>query len=115
MASRAQVAGLADLLPTSERPQRRLSRFRLPFARPRAPRGLEAVPERYRLQLILMAADAMPGKDPSAQGAVAAELAERVRAMIPARLLGDTDDLDVWFKERADFIVGMARGVAWGR
>jgi hypothetical protein len=109
------VAALADLLPAGERPQRRLSRVRLPFLRPAAPRGLEAVPERYRLQLILMAADALPGAAPAAQGAAAAMLAERTRSRIPARLLGRTDELDVWFKQHADEIADAAKSLASGR
>lgn len=111
MASRLQVAALADLLPAGERPQRRLSRFRLPFTRPRALRGLEAVPERYRLQLVLMAADAMPGAAPGEQARAAAELAERVRGRIPARITG-TDGRDAWFRQHAEEIAAMAADLA---
>lgn len=111
MASWVQVAALADLLPASAPKERSRTRFRLPRLRRSRPRGLEAVPERYRLQLILMTADAMPGAAPDEQAKAAAELAERVRGRIPARITG-TDGRDAWFRQHAEEIAAMAKDLA---
>lgn len=110
MATRGELADAADRLPAF-RPQRRLSRVRLPFLRPRA--GLAGLPERYRLQLLLLAAERMPGAAPETVAAAAGKLSDRVRSRIPARLLaGHFDDLDPWFRDHAELIAADADTVA---
>lgn len=116
MATRAQLAEAADMLPAFA-PQRRLSRIRLPFIRPRA-QGLAGLPERYRLQMLMLAAERMPGESAEAVAAAGAELADRTRRRIPAALLGaHFEDLDPWFRDHAESIAADAdRAVAsWRR
>ena len=113
----ADVAALADLLPAGT-PLRRP--WWLRWLRPARPAGLEAVPERYRLQFLLLAAERLPGDaDPRLLGEVAAGLAERTAARIPGRLLAaHPDDLDRWFKDHADAIrddLDALRGALWRR
>lgn len=84
----APAAALSDLLP--------------PGTARRRPRGLARIPERYRLQFLLLAASRMPGKPEAEVAAVADRLAGRTR--IPARLLDRTDELDEWFRGQAQRI-----------
>lgn len=117
MAQSARLAALSDLLPDTGMPSHgwrarfswltRLSR--------RRPRGLEAIPERYRLQFLVLAADALPGRAPEDVAAMAGRLADSVR--IPGRLLAqlpDTDGLDRWFKSEAEAIAGRLDGLLSG-
>lgn len=106
MSAHQRMAALSDLLPdagTSRPGWRAWLRFSwLPWRRPQ---GLAAIPERYRLQFLLLADAAMPGRAEADVAAMADTLAGRVK--IPARLLAklpDHGDLDHWFRDRADQI-----------
>jgi hypothetical protein len=100
MTAGLRMAALSDLLPatTPARPGR--WRARLPRLAwfTRRPGGLESVPERYRLQFLLLASDALPAGDPADIAVLAGRLAGRVT--IPGRLLGDTPAMDAWFRDR---------------
>jgi hypothetical protein len=98
MAANLRLAALSDLLPQGGAVPRGWRALAVRFSR-RRPRGLEAIPERYRLQFLVFAADAMPGRTPADVAAMADRLADRTR--IPARLLAklpDTAGLDEWFR-----------------
>jgi hypothetical protein len=75
-------------------------------------RGLEAVPERYRLQFLLLASSRLPGGSPEDVAGLAGRLAARVR--IPAALLKleNPDRLDAWFRDHRDGIVSLLDEVA---
>jgi hypothetical protein len=106
MAANLRLAALSDLLPTGGSPPRGWRAFAARFSR-RRPRGLAAIPERYRLQFLVLASDAMPGRTPDEVAAMADRLADRTR--IPARLLArlpDTADLDRWFRDSCERITG---------
>lgn len=104
MAANLRLAALSDLLPDTSPPRRGWRALASRFSR-RRPRGLASVPERYRLQFLVLAADAMPGRTPAEVAAMADRLADRTR--IPARLLAklpDTTDLDKWFRDSCERI-----------
>jgi hypothetical protein len=108
MAAHMRMAELSELLPETSpaRPQSawlgRLARL-LPSRRRLC--GLAAIPERYRLQFLLLADAAMPGRPEADVAAMADALADRTRP--PKRLLAqlpETTGLDRWFKDRTDQI-----------
>lgn len=104
MTAHQRMATLSDLLPDTDS-ARRGWRAWLPRLSRRRPRGLEAIPERYRLQFLLLADAAMPGRAEADVAAMAGRLADRTRP--PARLLAqlpDTTGLDRWFKDRTEQI-----------
>lgn len=114
MGANQRLAALSELLPHDPVPSRgwraRFSWFSR-FSR-RRPRGLAAIPERYRLQFLVLAADAMPGRAPEDVAAMAGRLAGSVK--IPGRLLAklpDTTDLDKWFRDSCDQIKGCLEGL----
>ena len=96
----ARLAALDELLPAAGTPRHGwLARFS------RRPRGLEAIPERYRLQFLVFAREAMPGRPAAEVRAAADRLADGTR--IPARLLAKLPEhspLDAWFRSRTDEI-----------
>lgn len=108
IAQSARLAELDGLLPETAPARQRPAWLRraallVPFRR--RPHGLEAIPERYRLQFLVLARDAMPGRDLADVAAMAGRLADETR--IPARLLAklpDHADLDRWFRDRSDKI-----------
>lgn len=107
----ARLAALDDLLPEAGTP-RCGWRALLPRFSRRRPRGLESVPERYRLQFLLLASDAMPGAAPEAVGVMAGRLADQTR--IPRRLLAklpDADGLDAWFRDECEHIKARLDGL----
>jgi hypothetical protein len=104
MAANLRLAALSDLLPDTGPPRRGWRAVAARFSR-RRPRGLAAIPERYRLQFLVLASDAMPGRSPAEVAAMADRLAGATR--IPARLLArlpDTTDLDRWFRDSCERI-----------
>lgn len=104
MAANMRLATLSDLLPDTGSAPRGWRAFTARFSRKR-PRGLEAIPERYRLQFLVLADRAMPGGAQADVAAMADRLADRTR--IPARLLAklpDTADLDEWFRDSCERI-----------
>jgi hypothetical protein len=109
LATRGELADVADRLPAYAAPRRpRFWPLRL-----RRPRGLSALPERYRLQLMLLTAGCLPGAAPEVVVAAADELADRTRARIPSRLLGaHFEALDPWFRDHAESIAADADLVA---
>ncbi len=99
MAANMRLASLSDLLPATGTAPRGW-RAVLSRLSPRRPRGLAAIPERYRLQFLVLAADSMPGRSPADVAAMADALADRTK--IPARLaarLPETAGLDEWFRD----------------
>jgi hypothetical protein len=110
------VRGLTDLAAPAAAasgllPQDGLRR-RLPWRR-RRPQGLAGIPERYRLQFLLLAADRAPGRPPAEVAAAADRLAAAVR--VPRRLLAQlprADGLDAWFREHAEAIRALADELA---
>lgn len=104
MTAHMRMAALSDHLP-ADRPARHGWRARLPRFSRRRPHGLASIPDRYRLQFLLLADAAMPGAAEADVAAMAGRLAGQVR--IPARLLAklpETADLDRWFRDRSDQI-----------
>ena len=104
MAANQRLAALSDLLPDAGSPRRGWRAFTARFTR-RRPRGLAAIPERYRLQFLVLAAEAMPGRPQADVAAMADRLADRTK--IPARLLAklpDTTGLDGWFRDSCERI-----------
>lgn len=120
MARARQMAELSELLPASKPPARarrglgrvrvtlpaRLTRIRVS--------GLEGIPERYRLQILLMARDQLPGAhDPDVRG-----LADRIATEVkpPPRLVASVADdprpLDQWFRGQAERITELAASLA---
>jgi hypothetical protein len=104
MTAHQRMAALSELLPDTGT-SRRGWRAWLPRLSWHKPRGLEAVPERYRLQFLLLADAAMRGRPEAEVAAMAGQLAERTRP--PKRLvakLPDAAPLDGWFRDRTDQI-----------
>jgi hypothetical protein len=104
IAQSARLAALSEFLPETG-PARPGWRAWLPRFSRRRPHGLEAIPERYRLQFLLLASDAMPGRPEADVAAMAGRLADETR--IPKRLLArlpDTDGLDRWFRGECEQI-----------
>jgi hypothetical protein len=89
-------------------PARRLARFRA-----RKPgRGLDAIPERYRLEFLRLASGSLP----AARSARVRNLADRVadRVAVPVGL-ADPDDprpMDAWFRAKAPEIVSLTQRMA---
>lgn len=107
MTAHQRMAALSDLLPDTGTSRRgRFAKFAwLPRFSRRRPHGLESVPERYRLQFLLFADAAMPGRAEADVAAMAGRLADRTRP--PKRLLAqlpETAGLDRWFRDRSDDI-----------
>lgn len=104
MTAHMRMAALSEHLPADRSP-RRGWRAWLPRLSRRRPHGLAAIPERYRLQFLLLADAAMPGAAEADVAAMAGRLADQVR--IPKRLLAklpETADLDRWFRDSCDHI-----------
>jgi hypothetical protein len=104
MTAHQRMAALSDFLPEAGSP-RRGWRAWVPRLSCRRPRGLAAIPERYRLQFLLLADAQMPGRAEADVAAMADALADRSRP--PKRLLAqlpETTGLDRWFKDRTDQI-----------
>lgn len=104
MTAHMRMAALSEHLP-ADRPARHGWRARLPHFPRHRPHGLASIPDRYRLQFLLLADAAMPGAAEADVAAMAGRLADRVR--IPARLLAklpETADLDRWFRDSCDRI-----------
>jgi hypothetical protein len=103
-----EMAALSDFLPDAPPPRPR--RMRLLRLRSRRVAGLEAIPERYRLQFLMLASDRLPGAAPAEVTALADRVASRVQ--VPARLLAefdsDTRPLDAWFRAQAPRIRSLA-------
>lgn len=100
----AGIAELSDLIPHDrDSPAGRFPRLGRLFRRRRA-LGLEAVPERYRLQFLILASERMPGRAPAEVAQAAGRLAEAVRA--PRGL--DTGETDAWFRANAGRIIALA-------
>lgn len=77
--------------------------------------GLLAVPERYRLQFLLLAAGRLPRAGEVVIARTAARLAERT-AIPPELLDGHAAELDAWFREHAAQIVKRADAITrWPR
>lgn len=115
MGANQRLAALSDLLPDAGDPPRRGWRALAWRLRRKRPSGLESVPERYRLQFLVLAADAMPGAAPEDVAALAGRLADATK--IPGRLLAklpDTDGLDRWFKSEAEAIAARLDGLLGG-
>lgn len=101
----AEVAALSDLLPPDTSPGRRWLAW-IPRPRRRRLAGLAAIPERYRLQFLLLAADRLPGHPADEVTALAGRLADATP--VPGRLVAQlprTDALDQWFKDRREDIM----------
>jgi hypothetical protein len=99
MAANMRLASLSDLLPATG-PAPRGWRAILSRFSPRHPHGLAAIPERYRLQFLVLAADSMPGRTPADVAKLADVLADRTK--IPPRLIAklpETAGLDEWFRD----------------
>lgn len=109
MTAHQRMAALSDLLPETGMPRRGWRALMPRFSR--RPRGLAAIPERYRLQFLLLADAAMPGSPQAEVAAMAGRLADRVK--VPGRLAArrDTGDLDAWFKNRTDQIRATLAGL----
>jgi hypothetical protein len=106
MAANQRLATLSDLLPDTASPRHGWRALIARFSR-RRPRGLAAIPERYRLQFLVLAAEAMPGRPQADVAAMAGRLADRTR--IPARLLAklpDHAEMDEWFRDSCERITG---------
>jgi hypothetical protein len=106
MAANLRLATLDDLLPAAGTPRHGWRALASRFSR-RRPRGLAAIPERYRLQFLVLADGAMPGRPAAEVVAMADRLADRTQ--IPVRLLvklPDTTDLDRWFRDSCERITG---------
>lgn len=104
MAANMKLASLSDLLPDAGTTPRGWRAFLSRFSR-RRPRGLAAIPERYRLQFLVLTAEAMPGRSQAHVAAMTDRLADRTK--IPARLLAklpDHQELDVWFRDSCERI-----------
>lgn len=105
MTAHQRMAALSELLPADGGSA---GGWRARFswlARRRKLNGLAAVPDRYRLQFLLFADEAMPGREVTDVAAMAGRLADRTRP--PARLLArlpEHGELDEWFRERSDQI-----------
>lgn len=97
-----ELAALSDLLPAAPKRRRWL---RWPRRRPA--KGLAGIPERYRLQFLLLAAERMPGRAPEEVSALAGRLAQRFQPPPPlvAALATETGPLDEWFRDRAEAVV----------
>jgi hypothetical protein len=111
------MAALSEVLPSSpsQRVTGGLRRFSLRrFLPPPRVRGLEGIPERYRLQFLLLASERLPGAPAADVAALAGRMADQVR--IPAGLVRslatDTKPLDAWFKGQAERISGLAAQLA---
>lgn len=99
--ARRKMAELSDLLPAEAFPAPRPRLLRWLPRRKRAAKGLAAIPERYRLQFLLLAAERLSGRPAAEVAGLADELADRTR--IPAgllRQLPETTELDAWFREQ---------------
>lgn len=106
MAANMKLATLSDLLPDTGSPRRGWRAILSRFSR-RRPRGLAAIPERYRLQFLVFADGAMPGRPQADVAAMAGQLADQTK--IPARLLAklpDHAELDEWFRDSCSRITG---------
>ena len=114
IAQSRRLAELDELLPAAGTPRHGWRAFLSRFSR-RRPRGLESIPERYRLQFLLLAADAMTGRPPGDVAMMAGRLADATR--IPVRLLAKLPDhgpLDAWFKGEAEAIAARLDGLLDG-
>lgn len=100
MAGLREMAALSDFLPDAPPKPARMRLLRL---RTRRVSGLERIPERYRLQFLLLASDKLPGAPPAEVTALADRVASRIH--VPPRMLAefdkDTGPLDAWFKAQA--------------
>jgi len=100
MAALSDMAALSEFLPAPAPAPRRMRVLRL---RRQRVSGLERIPERYRLQFLLLASERLPGRPPAEVTALADQVASRVH--VPPRLLAeldsDTRGLDAWFKAQA--------------
>lgn len=112
MAGLTEMAALSDLLPPDAPPVRRVRWLRLP--RSRRVSGLERIPERYRLQFLLLAADAAKGRPPAEVAALAGRVADRVTVPpgLLAQFAADTRPLDAWFRSQSDRITALTAELA---
>lgn len=106
MAALGRMAALSDLAASRPAP----ARFRL---LPRKPGpGLDAIPERYRLEFLRLASSSLPG----ARNARVRRLADRVAGTVkvPGDLaaLDDPRPLDRWFRAEAPEIVRVTARMA---
>lgn len=115
MSAHKRMAELSDLLPGAPAAGRKRPKWlrRLGALVPRRrPHGLEGIPERYRLQFLLLADAAMPGRPEADVRAMADRLADRTRP--PARLvaqLPETAGLDEWFRDGTEQIRATLAGL----
>jgi hypothetical protein len=102
--ARRQMAELSLLLPPPKSPARSRTRLRriagLARLRRRSVSGLEGIPERYRLQFLVLAAGKLPGATPEQVRDLADKLASHVIVpeRLAAKLPGDPKPLDAWFR-----------------
>ena len=98
MTTHQDLAMLSAVLPDTAWKRPRLFRVRS--------RGIEGVPERYRLQFAALAAERLPGFPPADAVDLASKLADRVKP--PRRLLAGMPDrhepLDAWYRDQVPAI-----------
>jgi hypothetical protein len=111
VAAVSDMAALSGFLPGDESPAPR--RLRLLRLRQRRVTGLERIPERYRLQFLLLASERLPGAPPAQAVALAGRVADRVRVPpgLVAESAADTSRLDAWFRAQAPRIAALMETV----